>query len=135
MTFVKQLVAKTAIFSLLVGAQFLIPAHIENAEAADDPIRVFMDHARILKFDENVSSVIVGNAEIADITVSDPTTVVLTAKSYGSTNLVILDGKGEPVLDKRIVVTVDEANSVRVFRQAERTVLSCSPNCENTATE
>lgn len=97
---------------------------------ASDSISVFMNHARILKFDEPVSSVIVGNSEIADVTVGDPTTVILTAKSYGTTNLVILDKDGDAIIDKRIVVSVDEENSVRVFRQVERSVLSCSPVCE-----
>lgn len=98
--------------------------------SANDTISVFMNHARILKFDEPVSSVIVGNSEVADVTVSDPTTIVLTAKSYGTTNLVILDKDGDAIIDKRIVVSVDEENSVRVFRQVERSVLSCSPVCE-----
>ncbi|MEW7007332.1 pilus assembly protein N-terminal domain-containing protein [Lentilitoribacter sp. EG35] len=97
---------------------------------ANDIISVFMNHARILKFDAPVSSVIVGNSEVADVTVSDPTTVILTAKSYGTTNLVILDKDGDAIIDKRIVVSVDEENSVRVFRQVERSVLTCSPICE-----
>lgn len=97
---------------------------------ASDTINVFMNHARILKFDAAVSSVIVGNSDIADVTVGDPTTVILTAKSYGTTNLVILDKDGDAIIDKRIVVSVDEENSVRVFRQIDRSVLSCSPICE-----
>mmetsp|Transcript_18490 Transcript_18490/g.24264 ORF Transcript_18490/g.24264 Transcript_18490/m.24264 type:complete len:130 (+) Transcript_18490:77-466(+) len=101
-----------------------------NMAHSSELLRVFMNHARILKFEQPVSSVIVGNSEVADITVSDPTTVVLTGKSYGSTNLVILNDEGEAVVDKRIVVSVDEENSVRIFRQIDRTVLSCAPICE-----
>lgn len=97
---------------------------------ASDTISVFMNHARILKFDAPVSSVIIGNSEVADVTVGDPTTVILTAKSYGTTNLVILDKEGDAIIDKRVVVSVDEENSVRVFRQVDRSVLSCSPICE-----
>ncbi len=101
-----------------------------NMAHSSELLRVFMNHARILKFEQPVSSVIVGNSEVADITVSDPTTVVLTGKSYGSTNLVILNDEGEAVVDKRIVVSVDEEYSVRIFRQIDRTVLSCAPICE-----
>lgn len=101
-----------------------------NMAHSSELLRVFMNHARILKFEQPVSSVIVGNSEVADITVSDPTTVVLTGKSYGSTNLVILNDQGEAIVDKRIVVSVDEENSVRIFRQIDRTVLSCAPICE-----
>lgn len=100
------------------------------AVANDDVIRVFMDHARILKLDRTVSKVIIGNAAVADVTVSDPRTIVLTGKSYGTTNLVILDQEGEAIVDERILVSVDEANTLRVFKQTARSVFSCSPSCE-----
>ncbi|MDF1610364.1 pilus assembly protein N-terminal domain-containing protein [Hoeflea sp. YIM 152468] len=100
------------------------------AQAVEDVIRVFMDHARILKLDRNVSKVIIGNANVADVTVSDPQTIVLTGKSYGTTNLVILDQNGEAIVDERILVSVDEANTLRVFKQTSRSVYSCSPACE-----
>ena len=101
-----------------------------SVHAAEDVIRVFMDHARILKLDRTVSKVIIGNAGVADVTVSDPQTIVLTGKSYGTTNLVILDQDGEAIVDERILVSVDEANTLRVFKQTTRSVYSCSPSCE-----
>ncbi|WP_299869179.1 pilus assembly protein N-terminal domain-containing protein [uncultured Hoeflea sp.] len=100
------------------------------ASADSDVIRVFMDHARILKLDRTVSKVIIGNAGVADVTVSDPRTIVLTGKSYGTTNLVILDQEGDAIVDERILVSVDEANTLRVFKQTTRSVYSCSPSCE-----
>ncbi|MDP3524027.1 MAG: pilus assembly protein N-terminal domain-containing protein [Hoeflea sp.] len=103
-------------------------------QASDDVIRVFMDHARILKLDRTVSKVIIGNANVADVTVSDPQTIVLTGKSYGTTNLVILDQAGHPIVDERILVSVDEANTLRVFKQTARSVYSCSPSCEEHVT-
>lgn len=101
-----------------------------STAAGEDVIRVFMDHARILKLDRTVSKVIIGNAAVADVTVSDPRTIVLTGKSYGTTNLVILDQEGEAIVDERILVSVDEANTLRVFKQTARSVYSCSPSCE-----
>lgn len=117
-------IALSSAFTLLASSTLVSTAQ------SSELLRVFMNHARILKFEEPVSSVIVGNSEVADITVSDPTTVVLTGKSYGSTNLVVLNDAGEAVVDKRIVVSVDEENSVRIFRQVDRSVLSCAPICE-----
>ncbi|AKI02766.1 Pilus formation protein N terminal region [Hoeflea sp. IMCC20628] len=100
------------------------------AQATDDVIRVFMDHARILKLDRTISKVIIGNAAVADVAISDPQTIVLTGKSYGTTNLVILDQAGDAIVDERILVSVDEANTLRVFKQTSRSVFSCSPSCE-----
>jgi Flp pilus assembly secretin CpaC len=100
------------------------------AAEGDDLLRVYMNQARVLRLDRPVAKVIVGNANVADATVADPTTIVLTGRSYGTTNLVLLDSEGNAVADERILVSIDEGNTVRVFRQTERSVLSCTPNCE-----
>ncbi|CDM55905.1 MULTISPECIES: pilus assembly protein N-terminal domain-containing protein [Rhizobium] len=101
-----------------------------SAHAQQDVLRVYMDQARVLKLDRPVSKVIVGNAKVADATVADSKTIVLTGRSFGTTNLVLLDADGNAILDESILVSIDEANTVRVFRQTERSVLSCTPNCE-----
>lgn len=96
----------------------------------DGMMRVFLNHAKVLKLDQPVSKVIVGNAEVADATVADSRTIVLTGKAFGTTNLVLLDSNGNALLDERILVSIDEGNTVRMFRQTDRTVLSCTPTCE-----
>jgi len=105
------------------------------AAASDEMLTVFMNQARVLKLDRAVSKVIVGNSDVADATVADARTIVLTGRSFGTTNLVILDTDGNAIVDERILVSIDEGNTVRVFRQRERTVLSCTPNCEEHATQ
>lgn len=102
-----------------------------DARAEDGGMmRVFLNHAKVLKLDQPVSKVIVGNADVADATVADPRTIVLTGKAFGTTNLVLLDSDGNALLDERILVSIDEGNTVRMYRQTERTVLSCTPSCE-----
>ena len=101
------------------------------AASAEEPyLRVYMDHARVLRLDRPVSKVIVGNAKVADATVADAQTIVLTGRNFGTTNLVLLDADGNAIVDERILVSIDEGNTVRVFRQTDRSVLSCTPNCE-----
>ena len=101
-----------------------------TAVAEEQYLRVYMDHARVLKLDRPVSKVIVGNAKVADATVADARTIVLTGRNFGTTNLVLLDADGNAIVDERILVSIDEGNTVRVFKQTERSVLSCTPNCE-----
>lgn len=104
------------------------------AVAGESGLNVTMNHAKVLRLDRPVSKVIIGNAEVADVTVADSMTVVLTGKNFGSTNLVLLDADGNAIADERISVSVDEADTVRLYRQADRVVLSCTPTCEqNTA--
>ncbi|APG89460.1 pilus assembly protein N-terminal domain-containing protein [Sinorhizobium americanum] len=101
--------------------------------AAEQMMRVYMDHARVLKLDRPVSKVIIGNSDVADATVADAKTIVLTGRNFGTTNLVILDQDGNAIVDERILVSIDEGNTVRVYKQTTRTVFSCSPNCERHA--
>lgn len=118
----------TTVWGVILGGSI-------QASAADEGLlRVFMNHARVLKLDRPVAKVIVGNAEVADATVADPTTIVLTGRAFGTTNLVLLDGDGNAIADERILVSIDEGNTVRVYRQTSRSVLSCTPNCEQHAT-
>lgn len=121
---------KTIIFAGMIAASSLSAL---PAAAQDDMLRVYMDHARVLKLDRPVSKVIVGNAKVADATVADAKTIVLTGRSFGTTNLVLLDQDGNAILDENILVSIDEGNTVRVYRQTDRAVLSCTPNCEQHA--
>lgn len=115
---------------LSLGIMLATVAVCGPVRAEDDLLRVYMDHARVLKLDRPVSKVIVGNSKVADATVADSKTIVLTGRSFGTTNLVLLDSEGNAIVDERILVSIDEGNSVRVFKQTQRTVLSCTPNCE-----
>lgn len=130
----------TAIGTRLLTTAFAILAFTPSfsalpAAAEDEMLTVFMNQARVLKLDRPVSKVIVGNSDVADATVADAKTIVLTGRSFGTTNLVILDTDGNAIVDERILVSIDEGNTVRVFRQTVRSVLSCTPNCEEHATQ
>src|SRR5262245_60366931 len=109
----------------------LLIACAAGAKADEEGMmRVFLNHAKVLKLDQPVSKVIVGNSDVADATVADSRTIVLTGKAFGTTNLVLLDADGNALLDERILVSIDEGNTVRLFRQTDRVVLSCTPSCE-----
>jgi Flp pilus assembly secretin CpaC len=122
--------ALRSLAKLTIAAMVILLPLAGVATSDDDMLRVSMNHARVLRLDRPVSKVIVGNAKVADATVSDAHTIVLTGRSYGTTNLVLLDADGNAIVDERILVSIDEGNTVRVFKQTERTVLSCTPNCE-----
>lgn len=117
----------------LASAALILVSSAATAVADEPLMRVYMDHARVLRLDRPVSKVIIGNDKVADATVADAKTIVLTGRSFGTTNLVLLDADGNAIVDERILVSIDEGNTVRVFRQTNRTVLSCTPNCEEHA--
>ncbi|MBB3933977.1 pilus assembly protein N-terminal domain-containing protein [Aureimonas phyllosphaerae] len=95
-----------------------------------DPLTVPIDQARILRIPRQAGSVIIGNPSIADITIHDARTLVLTGRSYGLTNLVVLDTNGDVVLDDSVMVSTVEDHSLRVYRQGSRQTFACAPTCE-----
>jgi Flp pilus assembly secretin CpaC len=112
---------------MLLANALLIPAN--PARAADTGIVVEMNEAKIVKLARPADTIVVGNPLIADASVQDASTIVLTAKGFGVTNLVILDGEGNAIVDEQVTVVPQTASSVRVYRRSEIQTLSCTPYC------
>lgn len=103
---------------------------IAAAPAQAEAIRVLMNQAKIVKLARPADTIVIGNPMIADASVQDASTIVLTGKGFGVTNLVILDAEGAPIVDEEIVVSRHATNSVRIYRRAQVQTLSCTPYCE-----
>ena len=99
--------------------------------AAGQGIEVTMNQAKVVKLARAADTIIIGNPDIADASVQDASTIVLTGKGFGVTNLVILDETGTPIIDEQITVTRATASSVRIYRRASIQTLSCTPYCES----
>jgi len=118
-------------FTRLLGPAVLTAcAALAASPASAEAIRVFIDQARVVKLARPADTIIIGNPEIADAAVQDASTVVLTGKGFGVTNLVILDRDGAAIVDEQVLVSRTAANAVNVYRRAEVQALSCSPYCE-----
>jgi Flp pilus assembly secretin CpaC len=115
----------TLLMAAVVGAALAMPA---QAEAG---IEVTMNQAKIVKLARPADTIVVGNPAIADASVQDASTVVLTGKGFGVTNLVILDSDGSPIIDEQVTVIRQAASSVRIYRRAEVQTMSCTPYCES----
>ncbi|ODT67261.1 MAG: hypothetical protein ABS75_24165 [Pelagibacterium sp. SCN 63-23] len=114
--------------ALLLCASLLAPL---PAIAQDGgPITVNANMARVLRISAPAATVIVGNPGIADVTIQDPMTLILTGKSYGQTNLIVLDARGEPIADTLVEVTQMQAGVMTVYQGQARTTLACAPVCQ-----
>jgi Flp pilus assembly secretin CpaC len=116
------------ITTTLVMITASIPAQTVGQEGT--PITVQANMARVLRINAPAATVIVGNPGVADVTIQDPQTLVLTGKSYGQTNLIILDAVGEPIADTLVEVTQLQAGVMTVYQGLNRTSLSCAPVCQ-----
>jgi len=97
-------------------------------------VLVTVDSAKVFKISRPANTVIIGNPSIVDATIQDQKTLVLTGRSFGVTNLIILDADGNAIIDQPVVVRGHETNTVRIYRQGSRATMACAPVCEPTLT-
>jgi Flp pilus assembly secretin CpaC len=100
------------------------------ATAADEPIDVTIDFAKVVKLSQSPHTVIVGNPGIADASVGDEKTLILTGKTAGTTNLILLDASGKEFMNAVVRVSSDIRQLTTVFYGPNRQTFSCAPVCE-----
>ena len=123
-----------------LAVAFAAVAHPNAALAADlvestlrEPVTVHLDQAQLLKLPDRTATLVIGNPLIADAVVQGGV-LVITAKSYGMTNLVILDRNGTTLSEYPIQVVGPSDSIVVVYRGIERESYSCAPKCERRIT-
>src|SRR5262245_1028926 len=104
------------------------------AEAAPGSIAVNVDQAKLVKLPARVSTIVVGNPLIADVTLQNGGIIVVTGKGYGATNFIAMDRSGEVLVDRLIQVEGPTDQLVTVYRGVERETYSCMPICQRRMT-
>ncbi|WP_162918929.1 pilus assembly protein N-terminal domain-containing protein [Taklimakanibacter deserti] len=100
------------------------------ALAAND-VTIYADQAKIIQLTDQPGTVVVGNPSIADVTVQGER-VVLMGRTYGVTNVIILDREGKQLAALDVTVQITDKNAVHVFKAGGRMSLACAPMCEQT---
>ncbi len=100
---------------------------------ADDPadkrMVVGVDRAQLMRIDVPIDTVIIGNPSIADAAVYDSTTLIITGKTFGETNMIILDSLGKVVREVDLTVSTP-SETVTVHKAGNRLSYTCAPVCE-----
>lgn len=110
------------------GGAGLAPAIAQDQDAITVTVNANM--ARVLRINAPAATVIIGNPAVADVTIQDPQTLILTGKSFGRTNMIILDANGDPIADTVVEVAQLKSDTVTVFMGAQRTSVACAPSCQ-----
>lgn len=101
---------------------------------ARDAVIVNVDQAKLLKLPERTATRLIGNPMIADASVQPGGVAVITAKSYGTTNLVALDRAGNTLMDQALQVASPADRVVVVYRGVDKESYSCAVYCERRLT-
>ncbi len=111
---------------LLAAALFAVPV---VASAQDGALNVEIDRSARVQLRGAAASIIVGNPQIADVSLVDANTMFIVGKGYGVTEVVAVDGVGRTLFQREIVVTGGSTGSVRVWRGAHATEMACGASC------
>lgn len=76
------------------------------------------------------ADVVVGDPRIADVTVVSPTALFVSGRSYGATNLIVMDAVGRAVFSGRVVVPASDPGQVTIQRGREAQAIFCAPTCD-----
>jgi hypothetical protein len=104
-----------------------------SAQAASQVLTVRLDQARIERLPDRVSTIVVGNPLIADVSLQQGGLMVLTGKGFGVTNLIALDRSGTVLVEHTIQV-LGPTDGVVLFRGMAQETYSCTPRCERRIT-
>jgi hypothetical protein len=107
--------------ALLLGLAIAGPASAQ--------LVVPIDHSTRLAVNGAAASVVVGNPQVADVTVVDSHTLFVSGRGYGETDVVVLDRAGRTIYSGDVIVAAGGSGRVSVYRGADRTDLACAPNC------
>lgn len=118
---------KRPVSALLAGVAAVIAV---SAALAKEPIDVMIDRAKVMRISAPAETIIIGNPAIVDATVYDRQTIVLTGKMVGTTNMIILDAKGQPIADEMVAVQRARGGLVHIQKgPTVRQTFACTPDC------
>jgi Flp pilus assembly secretin CpaC len=100
--------------------------------ALADPFLVKVDQTVTLKLPAAANSVVLGNATVADVSVHDAKTLLVTGKAFGSTNITVLDRGGNTIYSNQLVVGGETDAGLTIIRGQGTYSYSCVDKCRAT---
>jgi len=100
---------------LWVLVPMLAAMAVSSAAAMADGLNLNWREARVVKLAKPATSVVVGDPTVADVTLDTPDTVIIFGKTPGETNILVLAGNQELLLDWPVVVSPVTARHVSIL--------------------
>jgi hypothetical protein len=93
-------------------------------------IEVPLDKAKLVHLEQPAAEIIVGNPSIADIAVQNSKLLVVTGKSFGRTNLIVVNAEGKIIQESDLTVSDPSQGMITVHRGARNNeTVYCAPKC------
>ena len=123
-------------FEMAGGVREAEPVSVTIAPRLPDRVRLTVGFADLLRIEGGVSTIVLGNPDIADASPLDAGTVLLTGRAAGATNMIVLDESGAVLADLMLYVSARQPGTVTVHRALSSQVYSCATGiCEGLSAE
>lgn len=93
----------------------------------DDILRLTTNKDKLIRLEKDAASVIVNNPEHAQVLLDSPRLLIVMPRQPGATSFSVLDGAGNVILHKEIIVSNVESHYVRIRRMCTGGDASCAP--------
>lgn len=88
--------------------------YVNEDEATHPPMRLTPDKSELIRLDTEAGTVIIGNPAHLSVMAESAKTLVLIPKEIGATYLLIMDRKGETLMQRHVIVGSPKEKYVRI---------------------
>ncbi|WP_114947218.1 pilus assembly protein N-terminal domain-containing protein [Microvirga calopogonii] len=123
----------------IIASTLLICVSVGAAQAQDrlevpalgPTLRASMDRAVLVKMPEGMRTVVIGNPSVAHVNFDNSGLAVVTGRSFGETNLIILNEHSEIIAQTDLIVGDDRKSLVSVQSgTSNKVTVSCDTRCQ-----
>jgi hypothetical protein len=113
------------------GLAALLTGLTSAAALAATDVVVMSDQAKLVSISGGEpATVVVGNPNIADVTVQDEQ-VFVHGRNFGTTNMIVLDREGKQLAAFDVTVMLGGSNNVSVYKSGRKFSYVCAQGCES----
>ena len=106
-----------------------------GATTGEKCLVILSDHMRRVRLERPAGTILVGNPLIADVTVLGNDTLFVSARTIGSTNIIVLDKQGNEIVTYEVFVREPRTKRVVLNNGGEISNYQCAPHCERALTQ
>lgn len=114
--------------SLVVSMIMMIAAGTHSAVAAEEFL-VNVDETKVVRPSAKPGTIVIGNPSIVDATLESGN-LFIQGKSFGSTNMIILDTSGREIANYDVTVSIGGNHNVAMYKAGARYSYTCAPLCQ-----
>lgn len=120
---------KTLKLSLFATALMVAPLLVPTLALAGQRVTVEKNHTLRVTLSASAGSVVVGNPDIADVTVIDSRTIYIVGKGFGSSAVNVTGRDGRSLFDGEVTVATARQGAITVYKGLTPSLMVCTNIC------